>query len=179
MLAFPAAEFFYESPDVAAGERREAGRADPGREESYNHTARVCRVGPDNKLYIALGQPYNVPPQDKLDLYKKAGIGGIIRMDRDGKNREVFATGVRNSVGMDFNPHDKTLWFTDNQVDGMGDDKPPGRAQPRHQGRAEFRLPVVRRRHRSAPPSTRTQTPPAGRRVPAGRDGRRTRPISA
>ena len=51
---------------------------------------------------------------------------GIIRMDRDGKNREVYAHGVRNSVGMDFNPKDKTLWFTDNQVDGMGDDIPPG-----------------------------------------------------
>jgi glucose/arabinose dehydrogenase len=51
---------------------------------------------------------------------------GILRMDRDGKNREVFARGVRNSVGQDFNPKDKTLWFTDNQVDGMGDDQPPG-----------------------------------------------------
>ena len=47
-------------------------------------------------------------------------------MDRDGENREVYAWGIRNSVGMDFNPKDKTLWFTDNQVDGMGDDQPPG-----------------------------------------------------
>jgi glucose/arabinose dehydrogenase len=47
-------------------------------------------------------------------------------MSREGKDREVFAWGVRNSVGMDFNPADKTLWFTDNQVDGMGDDIPPG-----------------------------------------------------
>ena len=38
----------------------------------------------------------------------------------------MFAWGVRNSVGMDFNPKDKTLWFTDNQVDGMGDDIPAG-----------------------------------------------------
>jgi glucose/arabinose dehydrogenase len=53
-------------------------------------------------------------------------IGGIVRMSREGKDREVFAWGVRNSVGMDFNPKDKTLWFTDNQVDGMGDDQPPG-----------------------------------------------------
>ena len=48
-----------------------------------------------------------------------------VRIDADGKNREVFATGIRNSVGMDF-ATDKSLWFTDNQVDGMGDDKPPG-----------------------------------------------------
>ena len=47
-------------------------------------------------------------------------------MDRDGKNRVVIATGNRNSVGHAFNPKDGKLWFTDNQVDGMGDDIPPG-----------------------------------------------------
>jgi len=125
VLAFPAAEFFYENPDVAAGVLVKQGQLIPASEESFNHTARVCRVGPDGKTYIALGQPYNVPPAEKMDLYKKTGIGGIIRIDADGKNREVYATGIRNSVGMDFNT-DKSLWFTDNQVDGMGDDKPPG-----------------------------------------------------
>ncbi len=126
VLQFPAAEFFYEGPDVAAGVVVKQGDLIPPTEESFNHTARVCRVGPDNKLYIALGQPFNVPPKDKMELYRKTGIGGIIRMDQDGKNREVYATGIRNSVGIDFNPADKTLWFTDNQVDGMGDDQPPG-----------------------------------------------------
>ncbi|MFE1600518.1 PQQ-dependent sugar dehydrogenase [Methylobacterium sp. ID0610] len=125
VLAFPAAEFFYEGPDVAAAVVVKQGELIPTAEESYNHTARVCRIGPDGKLYVALGQPYNVPPKEKADLYARTGIGGIIRMDADGKNREVFATGIRNSVGMDFAP-DKTLWFTDNQVDGMGDDQPPG-----------------------------------------------------
>ena len=67
-----------------------------------------------------------MPPPEKLDNFKKWGIGNIIRMDRDGKKREVYARGARNSVGMDFNPKDKTLWFTDNQVDGMGDLIPPG-----------------------------------------------------
>ncbi|GJD33388.1 PQQ-dependent sugar dehydrogenase [Methylobacterium aerolatum] len=125
VLAFPAAEFFYENPDVAAGVLVKQGELIPASEESFNHTARVCRVGADGKTYIALGQPYNVPPAAKMDLYKKQGIGGIIRIDADGKNREVYATGIRNSVGMDF-ATDKSLWFTDNQVDGMGDDKPPG-----------------------------------------------------
>jgi glucose/arabinose dehydrogenase len=126
VLEYPAAEFFYESADVAAFNVVKQGELIPREEESFNHTARVCRVGPDNKLYITLGQPYNVPAQGKLGLYGKVGMGGIVRMDRDGKNREVFARGVRNSVGMDFNPGDGTLWFTDNQVDGMGDDIPPG-----------------------------------------------------
>lgn len=126
ILVFPAAEFFYEGPDVAAFEVVPKGELIPASEESYNHTARVCRVGPDGKLYVSLGQPFNVYPKEKHDLYQKAGIGGIIRMDQNGKNREVYATGLRNSVGIEFNPKDKTLWFTDNQVDGMGDNVPPG-----------------------------------------------------
>ena len=126
VLMYPAAEFFYESPDVVAIPIVAEGDLIPKAEESYNHTARVCRIGPDNKLYIQLGQPFNVPAKEKLALYRKVGMGGIIRMDRDGKNREVYAYGLRNPVGMDFNPKDKTLWTNDNQVDGMGDDKPPG-----------------------------------------------------
>jgi glucose/arabinose dehydrogenase len=126
VLMYPAAEFFYESPDVVAVPIVPQGKLIPPDEESYNHTARVCRIGPDDKLYITLGQPFNVPAPEKADLYKKWGIGGIIRMNRDGTQREVYTYGVRNSVGMDFNPANGELWFTDNQVDGMGDDIPPG-----------------------------------------------------
>ena len=162
MLQFPAAEFFYEGPDVAAFVVAKQGDLIPPAEESFNHTARVCRIGPDNKLYIALGQPFNVPPKDKMDLYKRVGIGGIVRMDQDGKNREVYATGIRNSVGIDFNPADKTLWFTDNQVDGMGDDQPPGRAQPRSPRRARISASPITAAARSARSSTRTIQVPAG-----------------
>lgn len=124
VLVFPAAEFFYEGPDVAVDVVAE--QLVPKSEESFNHGARTCTIGPDNKLYVTLGQPFNVPPPAKAALYAKEGIGGIIRMDRDGKNREVFARGIRNSVGQDWNPKTGELWFTDNQVDGMGDDTPPG-----------------------------------------------------
>jgi glucose/arabinose dehydrogenase len=126
VLWFPAAEFFYESPDMAAFAIVKKGELIPTDEESYNHTARVCRVGPDGMLYITLGQPFNVPAPEKAELYNQWGIGGIVRMKTDGTGREVFARGVRNSVGMDFNPKNGDLWFTDNQVDGMGDDIPPG-----------------------------------------------------
>src|SRR3954454_4561073 len=141
VLTFPAAEFFYEGPDVAAFQVVKQGDLIPPEEESYNHTARTCRVGPDDKLYITLGQPFNVPAPEKLDLYRKAGIGGIIRLDQDGKNREVYATGIRNSVGIEFNPNDKSLWFTDNQVDGMGDDKPPGELNRTTQAGQNFGFP--------------------------------------
>lgn len=126
VLDFPAAEFFYESPDIAVEVVVPQGKMIPVSEQSFNHSGRVCRIGPDNKLYISLGQPFNVPPKAKLPLYNEWGLGGVVRMDRDGKNREVFASGIRNSVGMDFSPKSGELWFTDNQVDGMGDDQPPG-----------------------------------------------------
>jgi glucose/arabinose dehydrogenase len=94
VLTFPAAEFFYENPDVAVGEVIKQGELIPKEEESFNHTARVCRVGPDNKLYISLGQPYNVPPHEKQDLYTKWGIGGIIRVDRPRSGRTSASHGM-------------------------------------------------------------------------------------
>ncbi len=127
VLNFPAAEFFYEGPDVAVIEVVPQGKLIPVEEESFNHGARVCRIGKDGMLYIALGQPFNVPARDKLKLYGEHGIGGIVRMNAfDGSKREVYARGIRNSVGIEFNPKDGVLWFTDNQTDGMGDDIPPG-----------------------------------------------------
>ncbi|HEY0352530.1 MAG TPA: PQQ-dependent sugar dehydrogenase, partial [Enterovirga sp.] len=141
VLIFPAAEFFYEGGDVAVAEVVKQGELIPKSEESFNHTARICRIGPDDKLYVALGQPFNVPAPAKLDLYRKWGIGGIVRMSREGKDREVFASGVRNSVGMDFNPKDGSLWFTDNQVDGMGDNIPPGELNRANQAGLNFGFP--------------------------------------
>lgn len=120
-----AAEDNWREADQKAVEIVKEGALIPRAEESDIHAARVCRVGPDGKLYIALGQPQNVAPREKLASYAATGVGGIIRMNQDGTDREVFATGVRNSVGMDFNS-DGSLWFTDNQVDNMGDDTPPG-----------------------------------------------------
>ena len=127
VLNFPAAEFFYEGPDVAVIEVVPQGKLIPPEEESYNHGARTCRVDDKGMLHITLGQPYNVQPKDKVALYEQLGIGGMIKLNAfDGSKREVVARGVRNSVGMDINPKDKTVWFTDNQTDGMGDETPPG-----------------------------------------------------
>ena len=122
VLWFPAAEYFMESPDTVAIPIINQGELIPPEEESYNHTARVCVIGPDNKLYVSMGQPFNVA------LYDEVGIGGIIRFNRfPGElDREVVAIGIRNSVGHAFHPGNGDLWFTDNQVDGMGDETPPG-----------------------------------------------------
>lgn len=142
VLNFPAAEFFYEGPDVAVIEVVPQGQLIPQDEESYNHGARTCRVADDGKLYITLGQPYNVQPREKISLYEKIGIGGVIRMNPfDGSGREVYARGMRNPVGITVNPKDKTLWATDNQTDGMGDDTPPGELNRLTQAGAHYGYP--------------------------------------
>lgn len=126
VLRIASAEAFDQNADMVAVPIVAQGSLIPEAEESSYHTARVIKLGPDNKLYISLGQPYNVAPPEKLALYNETGIGGIIRMNRDGSGREVYTYGARNSVGHDFHPVTGELWWTDNQVDGMGDDIPPG-----------------------------------------------------
>ena len=115
VLNFPAAEYFYEGPDVAVITAVKEGGLIPVEEQSYNHTGRVCRVADDGKLYVTLGQPYNVQQKDKIALYDKVGIGGVIRLNPfDGSGKEVYAMGMRNPAGIDINPKDKTIWTTDN-----------------------------------------------------------------
>jgi glucose/arabinose dehydrogenase len=126
VMMFPASEYFQQGADTVAIPIVKQGELIPPDEESYNHTGRACVIGPDDRIYIILGQPFNVQPPEKIDLYRKLGIGGIVSFTRDGKDRKVVATGIRNSSGLAFNPKDKSLWFTDNQVDGMGDERPPG-----------------------------------------------------
>ncbi len=126
ILSYERAEDVYAERDPPARTVVAAGALIPRDLESGNHSTRVCRVGPDGALYVSLGQPDNVPSKERRRLFEQAGIGTIVRMDRDGGGREIFASGIRNSVGMDFNPADGSLWFTDNQADRMGDDIPPG-----------------------------------------------------
>ena len=82
-----------------------------------HHGYRVIAFGPDRKLYVAIGAPCNV-------CLGKGHEGSIIRMDPNGNNIEVVARGVRNSVGFDWHPKTKELFFTDNGSDGLGDDIP-------------------------------------------------------
>ncbi len=161
VLNFPAAEFFYEGPDVAVIEVVPQGKLIPPEEESFNHGARVCKIGPDGMLYVSLGQPFNVPPRDKLKMYSDLGIGGMIRMNAfDGSKREVYATGIRNSVGHDFNPKDGTLWFTDNQPTAWATTSRPARstASPRPASSSAIRGSRARRASRSSA-TTRTRCP--------------------
>jgi glucose/arabinose dehydrogenase len=84
-----------------------------------HHGWRYIRFGPDGKLYVSIGAPCNVC------LSKEDIFATIIRMDPDGSNMEIYAKGIRNSVGFDWDPATKNLWFTDNGRDWMGDYLPP------------------------------------------------------
>lgn len=81
------------------------------------HSWRYAAFGPDGKLYISIGAPCNVCEVSDTAL--------IMRMNRDGSERDVYARGVRNSVGFDWQPGSNVLWFTDNGRDMLGDNEPP------------------------------------------------------
>jgi len=83
------------------------------------HGWKFIRFGPDEKLYVPVGAPCNVCMQ------KDPRFATIMRMDPDGRNLEIYAQGVRNTVGFDWHPHTGNLWFTDNGRDYLGDDLPP------------------------------------------------------
>jgi glucose/arabinose dehydrogenase len=83
------------------------------------HGWKFIAFGPDGMLYIPVGAPCNVcKPDDER-------FATIMRMNPDGSRVEVFAHGVRNSVGFDWHPETGELWFTDNGRDRLGDDRPP------------------------------------------------------
>lgn len=83
------------------------------------HGWKYLRLGPDDKLYFNVGAPCNVC------LSKEEIYATLVRLNPDGSDLEIFARGVRNSVGFDWHPETRTLWFTDNGRDWLGDDQPP------------------------------------------------------
>lgn len=88
-----------------------------------HHGWKFIAFGPDGRLYVPVGAPCNICEPD-AERY-----AGIMRIDvgksADGSGLEVYARGVRNSVGFDWHPETKELWFTDNGRDWLGDDAPP------------------------------------------------------
>ena len=83
------------------------------------HEWKFLRAGPDGKLYVGVGVPCNIcEPED-------GRYGTIMRMNTDGSGLEVFARGIRNTVGFDWAPGTRELWFTENGRDWLGDDRPP------------------------------------------------------
>jgi glucose/arabinose dehydrogenase len=88
--------------------------------QDRHHGQKFIAFGPDGLLYVPVGGPCNVCDKEKDD----PRYATILRMKPDGSGLEVFASGVRNSVGFDWHPGTRELWFTDNGRDNMGDDVP-------------------------------------------------------
>lgn len=82
------------------------------------HAWKQIGFGPDDRLYVSLGAPCNICDEPDLSV--------ILRMNPDGSSREIFAHGVRNSLGFTWHPGSGEFWFTDNGRDMLGDDIPPG-----------------------------------------------------
>ena len=84
--------------------------------DKTHHGWKYLRFGPDGLLYVPVGAPCNVCDE--------AGFAQVRRLRADGSGMEVYAEGVRNSVGLAFHPRTGDLWFTDNGRDMLGDDLP-------------------------------------------------------
>jgi glucose/arabinose dehydrogenase len=84
-----------------------------------HHGWKFIAFGPDGLLYVPVGAPCNVCERDD------PRYASITRMKPDGTGVEVFASGIRNTVGFDWHPQTGELWFTDNGRDLLGDDLPP------------------------------------------------------
>jgi glucose/arabinose dehydrogenase len=81
------------------------------------HGWKFIAIGPDNKLYVPVGQPGNNVLHDEAH-------GQIRRMNLDGTGAEVYVKGVRNTVGFDWNPTTKQMYFTDNGRDWLSESVP-------------------------------------------------------
>lgn len=85
--------------------------------DDRNHGWKFIAFGPDGKLYVPVGAPCNICNPD-------SPFASITRMNPDGTGFEIFAKGIRNTVGFTWHPQTKQIWFTDNGRDNLGDDIP-------------------------------------------------------
>ncbi len=89
-----------------------------GLPDKARHDAHAMGVGPDGLLYVSVGSPCNDCEAVNDEF------GTLIRSQPDGSGKEVFARGIRNSVGFDWHPRTRQLWFTENGQDELGLERP-------------------------------------------------------
>ena len=85
-----------------------------------SHGWKYIAFGPDGKLYVPVGAPCNICNNPDKPIY-----ASITRMNADGSNMEIFAEGIRNTVGFTWHPQTGHMYFTDNGRDMLGDNIPP------------------------------------------------------
>lgn len=102
-----------------------------------HHGWKFIAFGPDGLLYVPVGAPCNVCEKED------PRYASLLRMKPDGSGQEVFASGIRNTVGFDWQPETKVLWFTDNGRDLLGDDLPPDELNRAPKAGMHFGFPYV------------------------------------
>lgn len=106
----------YDDIETSLDQPPEPDLVTDGFPDKTHHGWKYIRFGPDSLLYVPVGAPCNICDEP--------GFAQIRRIMADGSGMEVYAEGVRNSVGLAFHPGTSQLWFTDNGRDLMGDDIP-------------------------------------------------------
>jgi glucose/arabinose dehydrogenase len=96
VLLFPAAEWTYENPDAYVVELVKQGELIPDLKPSSDHTTRICDVGPDDKLYISFGSTFSL---EEADEHNETSTGRVIRMNRDGAERELITGDPQMAAG--------------------------------------------------------------------------------
>ncbi len=92
------------------------------------HFTRTLDIGPDNKLYISIGSSCNACDEEH------SWRGSIIQANLDGSDAQLYATGLRNAVGLAFHPTTEVLWASENGRDWLGDELPPDEINVIEQG---------------------------------------------
>jgi Raf kinase inhibitor-like YbhB/YbcL family protein len=95
--------------------------------DAGQHADRTLAFGPDGQIYLSVGATCNACNEDNPEN------ATMLRITPDGKTRRIFATGLRNTIGFDWNPTTGELWGLDNGIDFLGDD-----AQPEELNKIEF-----------------------------------------
>lgn len=123
--------------------------------DQESHGWKYIGFAPDDMLYVTVGVPCNIcRPDNPIQ-------GTIVRMNPDGSGLEIFAAGLRNSVGFDWNPSTGEFWFTDNGRDWLGSDLPPDELNRASEAGLHFGFPYVYADNQPDP-EFEDRDPPAG-----------------
>jgi glucose/arabinose dehydrogenase len=116
------------------------------------HGWKYIAFGPDGKLYVPVGAPCNIcdPPPP---------FASITRMNPDGTGFEIYASGIRNTVGFDWDPLTGELWFTENGRDYLGNDQPPDELDHAPRAGLNFGFPYVHGRNITDPEFGKGRSP--------------------
>lgn len=113
--------------------------------QASHHGWKYLKFGPDGALYVPVGAPCNICLSDD------ARFASLLRMDTETGATQIWAEGIRNTVGFDWHPSDGQLWFSDNGRDMLGDDLPAEEINVISQPGEHFGYPFLHATHTRDP----------------------------